>query len=395
LLIDDIINYLLAMRFLSASCIHPIAQPAVRDHVLVMEDDGTIADLVPKESVSEASIEYFEGDLVPGFVNAHCHLELSHLRNKLPEKTGLPDFLNKVVSQRETAEQEVQEAMQIADKEMFDAGIVAVGDISNNSDSFKIKAKSGIFYHNLIELLGFNPKNAENAFLSGIKLLEQLKELGLKGSLVPHAPYSVSPKLMEDISGKCAIDGLPTSIHMLESNDENEFFIQGTGLYRRLYHDLNMDIEFFEAPGLTSLEAVLPHLNTEARTLLVHNTIATASDLEYAVQKHPNLYWCFCPNANLYIEDRLPDITQLISAMPEGRAVLGTDSLASNHQLSVLDEILCILKAFPEITFEELLPWATINGATYLGISDQFGSFEKGKRPGIVQVLKGKAQRLF
>ena len=95
------------------------------------------------------------------------------------------------------------------------------------------------------------------------------------------------------ITRQCADAGLPTSIHMLESNDETEFFVQGTGLYRRLYHDMGMAIDFFEPSGKTSLETLLPWFHLMAKTLLVHNTIATEQDVFSAVSQHTNLWWCF------------------------------------------------------------------------------------------------------
>jgi cytosine/adenosine deaminase-related metal-dependent hydrolase len=383
------------MRYLTANRIHPVTSPVLTNHALVLEDDGTIVDLLPASSLDPALLEFFDGDLIPGFVNTHCHLELSHLKGRFPEKKGLPDFLFRVVDEREADEEAIQAAMRLADQQMEAAGIVAVGDICNQSDSFQIKAASNLFYHSFIELLAFNPLRAHKVLESGNQLLQQLMESGLYGSIVAHAPYSVSQALLFLITRQCAAQDVPTSIHMMESNDENEFFMQGTGLYHRLYSRMNMDIDFFEPEGKTALSALLPYLYPATRTLLVHNTIATASDVQEAIALHPQLYWCFCPNANQYIESRLPDIPQLMSAIPEGRITLGTDSLASNHQLSILAEMTTIRETFPQISFETILEWATINGARFLGIDNQFGSFEAGKRPGVILSSGSSIQRII
>lgn len=372
------------MRYLTANRIHPVTSPAVTNHVLVLETDGSIVDIVPESTIDPTLIERLDGELVPGFVNTHCHLELSHLKGRFPEKKGLPDFLFRVVDERGADEEEIQVAMQAADSQMSAAGIVAVGDICNTTDSLRVKADSSLFYHSFVELLAFNPIRAHKALEAGNQLLQQVIESGLYGSLVAHAPYSVSQALLFLITRQCAAQDVPTSIHMMESNDENEFFMQGTGLYHRLYSRMNMDIDFFEPEGKTALSALLPYMYPATRTLLVHNTIATASDVQEAIALHPQLYWCFCPNANLYIESRLPDIPQLMNAIPEGRITLGTDSLASNHQLSILAEMRTIREAYPQIPFEKLLEWATINGARFLGIDNRFGSLEKGKRPGVL-----------
>ena len=101
-----------------------------------------------------------------------------------------------------------------------------------------------------------------------------------------------------------------------------------------------------------------------------------------------------CPNANIYIETRLPDIPAMITA--NAALTLGTDSLASNHSLSIMNEIKVIQKHFPEITLDQIISWATINGAKFLGIEKQFGSFEKGKKPGVLNINNElRVKRLF
>ncbi|MBN2758462.1 MAG: amidohydrolase family protein, partial [Bacteroidales bacterium] len=115
--------------------------------------------------------------------------------------------------------------------------------------------------------------------------------------------------------------------------------------------------------------------------LLVHNTFSTENDIEKANAYFENLFFALCPNANLYIEDKLPDISMLCKEKQS--LTIGTDSLASNHKLSVLDEMKTISQNFPEINFSEILKWATLNGAKALGFDNEIGSLEIGKSPGI------------
>ena len=101
-----------------------------------------------------------------------------------------------------------------------------------------------------------------------------------------------------------------------------------------------------------------------------------------------------CPNANLYIENRLPNINLLLKS--GANICIGTDSLASNHQLSVMAELETIHQYYPEIAWEKLLGWATYNGASALQMQQSIGSFEAGKRPGIVQIKKDHSlQKLY
>lgn len=146
---------------------------------------------------------------------------------------------------------------------------------------------------------------------------------------------------------------------------------------------------FFTPPGSSSLQAVLPWLNRSSSTILVHNVLTIQEDIDSLVKKGlmKRTIFCLCPNANQYINGSLPPVDLFLENNTE--IVLGTDSLASNHQLSIYEEIKTILKGFPQLTLETALQWATINGARALGIEDRYGSFEKGKQPGLVQIYEG------
>ena len=94
------------------------------------------------------------------------------------------------------------------------------------------------------------------------------------------------------------------------------------------------------------------------------------------------IYWCLCPNSNLYIEDKLPPLNLLIEK--DCRIVIGTDSLASNKSISILEEIKTLQFSFPGLSLEELIKWATLNGAKALGEESSYGTIEKGKKPGLL-----------
>ena len=134
----------------------------------------------------------------------------------------------------------------------------------------------------------------------------------------------------------------------------------------------------------------MSYLLEAEKILFVHNTYTSKQDLDiiksYAMASGHEVALCLCPRANLYIENCLPDISLFLQ---EGMKIcIGTDSLASNESLSILDELKTIAKYFPEIPFEILITWATKNGAYFLGMEKQFGTIEKGKKPGL-NLLKG------
>ncbi len=277
--------------------------------------------------------------------------------------------------------EEKQEAIIRAEDEMLANGIVAVGDISNENVSFGQKAKSRIKYYSFIEALGFRPSAADVNFDKARKLYDELTlKYKLQGSIIPHAPYSASEKLFKKISG-FASEGDILSIHNQESAGENLFFNTGEGELLRHFKYYDMDISFWEPTGCNSLQWSLKHLPKDIKLLLVHNTYTSAEDIEWAENYSGKLYWCFCPNANLYIENKNPDYDMFNEAGV--RITIGTDSLASNWSLSVLDELKTISKYAPHISLEKLLCRATKNGAEFLGFDEELGTLEKGKRPGI------------
>ena len=149
----------------------------------------------------------------------------------------------------------------------------------------------------------------------------------------------------------------------------------------RLYETIGLSIDYFNASGKSSLQTIITSLNNKVNTLLVHNTFSNKNDIEDVKKTHQQLFWCLCPNANLYIENTLPNIS-LLNAN-NCTLTLGTDSLASNHQLSIIEEINTILKHQPDISFETLLKAATYNGAQFLGIENEFGLLEKNKKSGL------------
>lgn len=378
--------------YLSASWVYPVNAAPLRNGIVAVSDDGTITDVWTAEqgeALNLKGIKYYDGVLVPGLVNTHCHLELSHLACKIAEHTGLPGFVQQVMQQRQAAEAEIQEAMELADREMYVNGIVATGDISNQIYSKGVKLKSKLYYHTFVEAMGFNPGRAGEIIQKAVEVRDEF--LPLRATIVPHAPYSVSAELFEEIKKVSGAVHESVSIHNQETLDENLFFESKQGHFLKLYEFLGLDIGFFEAKGKTSLQSYLPFLSGDVKTLLVHNTFTSGADVVFAQEQHQQLYWCLCPGANLYIENRLPDVNLLRDA---GVTItLGTDSLASNHSLSILAEMK-VLQEFKQVPFEELLSWATINGAAFLGIEAQFGSLEKGKRPG-VNLVKGLKEGLI
>lgn len=365
-------------RYLSADYVYPVNTKAIPNGVLGVSATGEIIALLTAEEAKQnqiANIEQYEGVLVPGFVNTHCHLELSHMFGLIPEQTGLPEFVRQIVAQRAADDDVVIAAMEAADEQMYENGIVAVGDISNQLVSKAVKQCSPLYYHTFVEVFGFN-RPSKPIMEEAIKIRDAFWPLN--ASIVPHAPYSVSNELFRYIEKNTRTNDI-LSIHNQETLAENEFFEKGTGDFETMYQRMGIAKTDVHGNGENAIRYHLPQLPPN-KILLVHNTFTSKTDVDFAAVQHKDLYWCLCPNANLYIENNLPDI--LVFLDPLVKVTLGTDSLASNHQLSILAEM-CALQQKIGLSFDVLLKWATINGAKFLGIDDWCGSFEIGKKPSV------------
>jgi len=354
-------------------------------HVLIMDEDGKVMEILAEMDAGEG-IERYRGIICPGFINAHCHLELSHLKNTIPPHTGLIPFLLEVVSKRDHDQSLILESIEKAEREMELEGIVAVGDICNTSITLQSKCKSKIKWNNFIEVLGMKDEKAEANLLHYEGILDVFNgaATNMKSSLVPHAPYSISNKTFEGINNRTGHSIV--SMHSQENPAEDELYAKGTGDFIILFNKLGLAESPFPVSGKSSLQSCLPYFNKQQRIILVHNTFTAAEDIVFALdhaREHlSGVHFCICANANLYIENQMPPIDLLMKHKAE--IVLGTDSYSSNWQLSIAAEIRTIRKELPEMPLQRILQWATINGARALERDDALGSFEPGKKPGIV-----------
>ncbi len=355
------------------------------DKTLIIDEEGTIQDII---AINEAGddVQQFSGILSPGFINCHCHLELSHMKGLIPEGTGLGKFVLNVVQQRHFPDEEIFLAIQKAEDEMLLNGIVAVGDICNNALTVSQKTKGRMYYHNFIEASGFNPAIARQRFEQSVNFFgEYAKNYSIpveSNSIVPHAPYSVADELWDLIINFPGNHLL--TIHNQETAGENEWFINKKGEMAAMYSAINIDVSFFEPSGKSSLQTYLPKFLRNQSLILVHNVYTSEEDVLFSKNSGQQIHWCLCPNANLYISSQLPNIDMLMNN--DCTIVLGTDSLASNHQLSILEEMKTIQQHFPHIKIEKLLQWATSNGAKALQLDTLLGSFEVGKKPGVLLI---------
>jgi aminodeoxyfutalosine deaminase len=369
------------MKIFRADYVFPVSAAPIKNGIITVDDNGkivSVTDNLPTD-VNVDQVEHVKGVICPGFINTHCHLEFSHLKDKIAPKGGLINFIKSIQTVRNADAAEITAAAVKADKDMYENGIVAVGDITNSNATIPIKAKSKIYYHTFVETFGFTPDKAQEIFDKAIALLDEFKPASC--SITPHSPYSVSKELFKLIKKYCETGTNLISIHNQESEDENKFYRYRLGGFVDLYAHFGIDITHFKSQARNSLQSILPLLTNKQEILLVHNTCTNLKDIYFIKRFDKKVHFCFCPGANLYIENKLPKVELFVD---QGfNLTLGTDSLASNTKLCILNEMRILQEKFPSLTTERLLQWATINGARYLGIDEEKGTIEPGKTPGL------------
>ncbi len=343
-----------------------------REKLLVLDRHGRKIDIINTED-GGSDVRFVPGLITPGFVNAHCHTELSHLKDAVPQHTGLVPFLLDVVTKRDSDPEFKNRSIASAIEEMKEDGIIAVGDICNTTDSLVHKLNSGLHWQNFIEVLSLTDDGAADRLKHYEKVLAAFskQQVGFS-SLSPHASYTVSRTAFEMINN--TTEGQLISIHNQETIAEDHLYQTGETDFLKLYEVFGIKGSPFTITGKTSIRSYLPYFNKGQKIILVHNTFMPEEDIiwanEYAKEAGLTLIYCFCVNANLYIENSLPHIEKFMAL--GCRIVIGTDSYSSNTALKITYEIATIHQRYPYIPIETILGWATTNGADALGVESRW-----------------------
>ena len=354
----------------------PVSGEPIRNGVVTFDDAGRVVSV----GDSEPGVEMLDGVLVPGFVNTHSHLELAYMKGVLPSGTGLAGFVKRIMESKFTYPEEVQrKAIAEADKHLWESGVQAVGDISNTTVSFDAKQKSRIKYVTYAEIFDFMAgMSTEAAMKQGEDVVAAAHDMDLEAYVTLHATYSVSDKLFKAWQHMKNTGCL--SIHYRESLADDELFDK-YGPFWEYFREKGFDVDFLDDGSSTN--RVINHIPANRRVLLVHNSNVVAEDIERMKAKFDRLSWALCPMSNLYIEGKLPPVELLMRY--NLNLTIGTDSLSSNTDLSMVAEMRALADAF-DLPLPVVVKWATLNGAKALELDGEIGSFEVGKAPGAVLI---------
>ena len=347
-------------------------------------EDGRI--LAVGESGPDEEVR--QGAVVPGFVNSHCHIELSHLHGKFRKGTGMAGFIDQINALRDWAGADVKARLtqEWMDK-MWKDGVSAMSDISNDDSSFKVKSSHKIYTRTFLEVFGSEPEMCEGVMSDVTKLKETADAEGIDAAPTPHSCYTMSPQLLS-ASAAAGLESGYLSYHSQESQEEEDLLISGSGAMYENRKRSGMSTP--PATGESSLKYFIDRLAAakpapyDEHILLVHNVCLKQDDIDAAKRVMNNVYWAVCPLSNIFIHNALPPIPLM---RKNGLAItVGTDSLSSNDDLDMVKELVCIKQNFAEVSMNEILVWACLNGARFLSKEDTLGSIAPGKTPGIVFV---------
>ncbi len=378
------------MRY-TAQYVYTLNGEPIHNGFVETQADGTIVAV----GACDPSEKVEEGAICPGFVNAHCHVELSYMKGLFRKGTGMAGFIDQINELRNTSSMEdklrmLKEAM---DK-MWNEGVVAMADISNCADSFACKASHPMYTRTFLEVFGANPDECDEVIEGVLRLQKQASALGLDAAPTPHSCYTMSPELVTASSAEGLKSGF-LSFHSEESDEEELMMKEGRG---PMWENRKANgIPTPPVTGTTSLEYFLDRLNValpspvKGNVLLVHECCLTAEGAKLARQRLEHPYLAVCPLSNIFIHNTLPPIPVMReSGIP---ICVGTDSLSSNDDLCMVDELRALQDAF-DVPMQELLTWASLNGARFLNKANVMGTIEPGKKPGLVRISSLENGRL-
>ncbi|MBF8276710.1 MAG: atzA [Candidatus Brocadiaceae bacterium] len=323
----------------------------------------------------EKVIDLGNAVIMPGLINTHTHLDLSNLHNRIKPTSNFTHWVFQVIGARmRWNDEDYVSSIEKGAKLSIESGVTTVADISNTGHAFSVLKKSPLRKVVYKEIIGLKSEQAADIMKKLKEEIPQIKtdEL-LSVGLSPHAPYSVSRELYQAVCGFAGESRLPVCTHLAETLDEIEFLTKGTGIFPAFLRQIRALPEGWKPPETTPIRYLNEMGVINNRTLLIHCNYV--SDEEIALIQSSGASVAFCPRSHRFFGHTNHPVHRFLDA---GVNVgIGTDSLASNDSLSVLDE-LKYLSAIHTISPQTLISMATVNGAKAIGLESQVGQLREG-----------------
>jgi 5-methylthioadenosine/S-adenosylhomocysteine deaminase len=375
------------MTIYEADWICPVSSPPVRNGRLAVQN-GRVHALVLDEGV--AAVRFPGCAIIPGFVNAHCHLELTVLRGFL-DKVAFSEWIPRLTRAKYQvlSRPDLLVSAQLGAIEMLRAGVTCVGEVMDLGTSWAAMREFGLQGVAYQEVFGPAPSQAAEA-LDGLKRkIENYRKNEtetLRAGVSPHAPYTVAAKLYEAVNEYAAHERLRLTTHIAESPDEGIFLRRGAGIFAQRWSERGIPVELSGSSPLEYIDS-LGLLRPE--TLLVHAIHLEESDLQLLRDKHPALV--HCPKSNAKLAHGVAPIAEIRET---GITIgLGSDSVASNNVVDMFEEMRAAIfqqrgrtQKFDSLDAQTVFRMTTMGGAECLGLAEHLGSLDPGKRADFVVV---------
>jgi cytosine/adenosine deaminase-related metal-dependent hydrolase len=364
-----------------ASWVVPVSDPAIADGAVVADNDRIVAvgrfhelsEIYPDAPIND----HGRSALIPALVNAHIHLELSHiplpaLHKKITGFTGWIETLLAMRAELGDMGHAAEEAAKQVMLRQHRLGVIALGDIGNTDMGTKLACEfPGLILH-FHEHLGRTTKTRR-------AILERVAAAPQDKLFTAHAPYSTHAELIRELKRRASALGHPFPIHVAESPSENEMLRRGSGELYTFLRKRGFIDDSYKPPAAIDNQGSVQYLHglgaLDKQTICVHCVHVTPG--EAAILAETGATICLCPGSNRYL--RVGKAPVGLFLQNRLRPALGTDSMASNPELSIWREMNILREDHPEINAADIFRMATLGGATALGIDEYYGSLARGK----------------
>lgn len=342
---------------------------AILENGWILVANGLVKDVGNmRRPVADQEVDHGSGLLTPALVNAHVHLELTALKNRVSAIGGFGPWVSQLLKEREAAgTKELAAGVSDGIAQLIAGGCGLIGDISSLDLSWEPLFESELEGVVFREFLGNRIAETPG--------FETCHDGRLRASVAGHGPHTTAPKVLVALKSAARRNGVPFSIHLDESEAERMFIATGKGAWADFLTQRGVSFAEWGLPGKNPVDHIDRLGLLDNKTIAVH--LLGAGPDQFALLEQRGVHVCVCPRSNEYLHQRLPDLNGMLAA---GLApCLGTDSLASTPSLSMFDEMAFVKQHFPNIPQETIWAMATVNGARALGMEHKCGDLLPGK----------------